>query len=259
MIGDKDQQKRRMMLNHAMMNSGYKFIKLRLIDMRKNGIQGAYYLHGTPFNNHESGMIDYQFEVKGGPLVFEQDEFTGGWYTNMLDIEHNRRFLASMSAFKCWIIEDKQVEKEILEIAETMTKKAIRKVVERPKEAQMSDDELRRKKLELEHEITRRELAKEPVVTKEPVEPNEAKQEPTIVQGAELQETDDSGDVIISDGVEDVCVETPDDQSGSANDLPDEGPGTPTADDNFLPEKPPAKRPAKRRKPQRSKLVTVEE
>lgn len=256
MIGDKDQQKRRMMLNHAMMNSGYKFIKLRLVDIRKNRIQGAYYLHGTPFNNHETGMIDYQFEVRGGPLVFEQDEMTGGWYTNMLDIEHNRRFLASMSSYKYWIIEDKQVEKDVLDIAATLTKKAIRKTPERPKEERMSDDELRRKRLELDHEITRRELAKGgPIETTEPVEPEEARAEPTIVHGTDVPSIEDktAEDVTFSDGVEDKRVEQVEPNIPEAD-------GTPTNDTNFLPERPVEKRPAKRRRTQRprSKLVTVE-
>jgi len=200
MIGDKDQERRRKMLFNAMINSDYSFIRLRLLDLRKNRIQGAYYLHGTPFEDQATGVMNYHFEKRGGPLVFEEDEATGGMYHMMLDCDENRRFLASMSAYRFWKIEDKQIESEILEMAAEMTKKAIRKQPPPPPEKVMSDEELERESLKIQQEMTKRKLAKTaPITIPKPVEepkPEEARIVPVetevttqddFIQVAEMQ------------------------------------------------------------------------
>ena len=192
MIGDKDQERRQRMLFNAMMNSEYSFIKLRLLDLRKNRIQGAYYLHGTPFEDHATGVTNYHFEKRGGPLVFEMDDNTGAMYHMMLDCDENRRFLASMSAYRFWKIEDKEIESEILGMAAEMTKRAIRKQPPPPKERVMSDEELERESLKLQQEMAKRKLEKTaPITLPEPVQEPEPEEPIVVTPDSEIVTQDD--------------------------------------------------------------------
>jgi hypothetical protein len=156
---DKDQVMMNMAREHAIAQEGRKFITLRLLDFTKNRIQGAIVLHAQSYRD-ANGMPKFHFEERGGPIVFELDELQGAMFARVLDIEHNRRFLASMSSYNIWEIEDKTIEAEILEIAKGMTKKAVVEKSVKPKEQVLSDEQLELEMAKLEGEKSRRKLQK---------------------------------------------------------------------------------------------------
>jgi hypothetical protein len=154
---DKDQVMMNMAREHAMAKQGRKFINLRLLDFTKNRIQGGIVLHAQSYRD-ANGMPQFHFEERGGPIVFELDELQGAMFARVLDVEHNRRFLASMSSYPFWEIEDKTIEAEILEIAKGMTKKAIVQKKAVPKEEVLSDDQIEIEMARLQGEKSRRKL-----------------------------------------------------------------------------------------------------
>jgi len=156
---DRDQIMLATAREHAIAKEGRKFITLRLVDFTKNRIQGAIVLHSQAYRD-ANGMNKFHFEERGGPINFELDELQGAMFARVLDIEHNRRFLASMSSYGFWEIEDKNVEAEILEIAQGMTKKAIVKAKVQPKEAKLSDDQIELEMARLQQEKSKRQLEK---------------------------------------------------------------------------------------------------
>lgn len=174
---DRDQIMLATAREHAIAKEGRKFITLRLVDFTKNRIQGAIVLHSQAYRD-ANGMNKFHFEERGGPINFELDELQGAMFARVLDVDHNRRFLASMSSYGFWEIEDKNVEAEIMEIAQGMTKKAIVKKVQ-PKEAKLSDEQIELEMARLQQEKSKRQLdkakAEEPafasVETKEPEAP----------------------------------------------------------------------------------------
>lgn len=154
---DKDQVMMNMAREHAMKKEGKKFITLRLVDFTKNRIQGAIVLHAQSYRD-ANGLPQFHFEERGGPVVFEMDELQGAMFARVLDVDHNRRFLASMSAYGFWEIEDKTIEAEILTIAEGMTKKAIVQKKVQPKEEGLSDEQLDIEMARLQGEKSKRRL-----------------------------------------------------------------------------------------------------
>jgi hypothetical protein len=178
---DKDQVMMNMAREHAIAQEGRKFITLRLLDFTKNRIQGAIVLHAQSYRD-ANGMPKFHFEERGGPIVFELDELQGAMFAKVLDIEHNRRFLASMSSYNIWEIEDKTIEAEILQIANGMTKKAVVEKRVKPKEQVLSDEQLELEMAKLEGEKSRRKLQKakdeQPVAEIHDVVAPEPKNEP---------------------------------------------------------------------------------
>ena len=134
---DKNQVQVEIARQQAIGKAGKKFIQLKLIDVTKNRIQGAMVLHAQAYEDPETRMTMYHFEERGGPLEFQLDEFQGGYFAKMLDVEHNRQFLASMIDAGFWEIEDKEVEKNIRERAEEFKKTVIQKPV--PTEENLGD------------------------------------------------------------------------------------------------------------------------
>ena len=90
-----DQKRLEMAKQQAMLREGRKFISIMLINMNMNRIQGAIVLHATPYDDSMTNMTKFHFEERGGPMLFNEG-MDGGMHCNLLDCEHNRKFLASM-------------------------------------------------------------------------------------------------------------------------------------------------------------------
>ena len=120
-MGSKDAVLQRMAEQQAMRKKGYKFITLELNDMTKNR------------------------------------ELEGAMIARMLDCEHNRRFLASMSSYRYWTIMDPDIEKQIIAQAKGITRKAIR---EMPADDTLTDEELEEKAKAFNEELLRRQSVK---------------------------------------------------------------------------------------------------
>ena len=241
MIMDNDQAMRAMAMQNAISRAGRKFITLRLIDMKINRIQGAIILHSQSYTDAD-GMMQFHFEERGGPIRFEFDQMNGGMFAKILDCEHNRKFLASMFSYGYWEIEDKAIESQIKVIADEMTKKAI-KIVEKAPQKIMSDDEIETNLAKLNAEkalrtIRRSELKNVPVRAIADYKAASDKPAP--------EEVVESVDVEVNP--DELALEGAEDSSGEAEEV-------------MEPEGVPAihKRSAKRRKTQRSRLVTIKE
>jgi len=75
---------------------GYKFIELRLLDAKYDGVQGFEVLQSSSFVDHLTNATTYTFAVTGGPLRFERDASRVGRFHQLLDTEHNRNVLRSV-------------------------------------------------------------------------------------------------------------------------------------------------------------------
>lgn len=164
-----DQMRIEMAKEQAILREGRKFISLMLINPNMNRIQGAIVLHASPYLDTITNMTKFHFEERGGPLLFNEG-MDGGMHCNLLDCEHNRRFLASMYDAKYWVIEDKNVDMEIQAIAAGIKNRAIVEIAEKPApEKTLSDDELEAQAAKLNAELANRKLAKSDIKMKKPV------------------------------------------------------------------------------------------
>lgn len=163
-----DQMRIEMAKEQAILREGRKFIALMLINPNMNRIQGAIVLHATPYLDTMTNMTKFHFEERGGPMLFNEG-MDGGMHCNMLDCEHNRKFLASMYYAKYWVIEDKATDLEIKDIADGIKDRAIVDVNPIPQEVAMSDDELEAQAAKLNAELANRKLAKSDSKMKKPV------------------------------------------------------------------------------------------
>lgn len=180
-MGSKDAVMQRMAEQQAMRKQGLKFIALELNDMTKNRIQGAHILHGVRTRNAD-GLPVFHFEERGGPIKFEFDELEGTMIARVLDCEHNRGFLASMSAYRYWSFIDPDIEKEIIAQAKGITKKAIR---EMPDDGALTDEELEAKAQAFREELERRRSIKAD---------SESEKEAFPAEGEEDDEEDENTD-----------------------------------------------------------------
>lgn len=104
--------------------AGYKFIRLRLKNIRRRKIVGIDAIVATDYINEElGGVTDYALEVKGGEINFEYRPELGMYVFDMLDTDRNREFLASHSAGDFWEILDRRIENDIVRRAEAMVKR----------------------------------------------------------------------------------------------------------------------------------------
>jgi hypothetical protein len=101
--------------------SGYKFIRLRLKNIRRRKISGIDAITATEFQNDEMGGItDYYIEVRGGEIDFKYRPELGMHVFDMLDTDRNREFLASHYGGDYWEIMDKTVEADVTKRAEAI-------------------------------------------------------------------------------------------------------------------------------------------
>lgn len=164
-----DQMRLEMAKEQAILREGRNFISLMLINPNMNRIQGAIVLHATPYLDTMTNLTKFHFEERGGPLLFNEG-MDGGMHCNMLDCEHNRKFLASMYHAKYWIIEDKNADAEIKELATGIKNRAIVDMEETTQpETILSDDELEAQAAKLNAELANRKLAKSDLKMKKPV------------------------------------------------------------------------------------------
>jgi len=96
------------------MLDGHEFIELKLLDAKYDGVQGFEVLQTSSFVDPVTNAAKYNFAVAGGPLRFERDESRAGRYHQLIDTEHNRKVLRSVSDSGMVEIVDKAKEKEIL-------------------------------------------------------------------------------------------------------------------------------------------------
>jgi len=153
--------------NAAVVRSGKAHITLRLIDMRKNRIQGAITLTANPYIDI-NGAQAFNYVEHGGNLVFERDPVQGEMILKMLDCEHNRKFLASHFPCNFWEIMDKEVEAEIAEMYKDLEKHMVKKAKiqeeVKPPETLLSDAELEVQAARLQAEAARRKLKNDELV-----------------------------------------------------------------------------------------------
>lgn len=161
-----DQMRIEMAKEQAILRKGRKFIPIMLINPNMNRIQGAIVLHASPYRDTITNMTQFHFEERGGPLLFNEG-MDGGMHCNMLDCEHNRKFLASMFYANFWVIEDKVVNEEIKELASGIKSRAVVETVK--EEIVLSDDELEAQAAKLNAELANRKLAKSDLKMKKPV------------------------------------------------------------------------------------------
>lgn len=154
-----DQDRNAIEVKRATAQKGVKFISLRLININMRRIQGAMCLHATPYFD-ESNIKQYKFETRGKPLEFIDDEMRGGMYCQMLDCEHNRKFLASMLGYRFWDIDDVEVLADIESRAAEITRNAVIVKPNQPKETKMSDTEIDTEMARLQAEQAKRKVAK---------------------------------------------------------------------------------------------------
>lgn len=98
---------------------GYKFIRLKLKNIRRRKIVGIDAVVAQEYQNEEMGGItDYFLEVKGGEINFQYRPELGMYTFDMLDTERNREFLATHIGGDYWEILDKRVESAVIRRAE---------------------------------------------------------------------------------------------------------------------------------------------
>ena len=173
--------------DQAIAREGKKFISLRLIDTTKNRIQGAIVLHATPYMDQMTNLNKFHFEERGGPVDFKPNDFKGGLYCNMLDCEHNRKFLASMYTSGFWEIEDEGIEAQIKEMAAEIRNKMLAvKPINVSHEKDMTSHQLSQEMARIQKEISRRGLVEN---TNEPVQ-EQKEQGNNIEKSPESKEPD---------------------------------------------------------------------
>ncbi|HUX56361.1 MAG TPA: hypothetical protein VMV77_05275 [Bacteroidales bacterium] len=116
-------------IQYARLHSDYDFIVLILKDKVARNMAGINILSVTE-GVGKDGNIEYKFDVKGGSCRFYSSKNYGGMEIyEMLDDDHNRKFLASMffggSMGAYWTIENPVIRKEIREMANKITEDAI--------------------------------------------------------------------------------------------------------------------------------------
>jgi hypothetical protein len=116
-------------------------------------------LHASPYLD-SSNIKQFLFEERGKPLEFIDDEMRGGMYCQMLDCEHNRKFLASMLGYKFWEIEEPEVLADITARAAEITRSAVIVKPNQPKETKMSDIEIETEMARLQAEKSKRTVEK---------------------------------------------------------------------------------------------------
>ena len=163
-----DQMRLEMAKEQAILRNGKSFIPLMLINPNMNRIQGAIVLHASPYLDSITNLTKFHFEERGGPLLFNEG-MDGGMHCNMLDCEHNRKFLASMYNSGYWSIQDKNIDLEIKELATGIKSRAVVDMEKKDPEKVLTDDELEAQAARLNAELANRKLAKSDMKTKKPV------------------------------------------------------------------------------------------
>jgi hypothetical protein len=103
---------------------GFKFIRLRLKNIKRRCIVGVDAIVATDVINEEMGGItDYFLEVRGGEIKFQYRPELGMYVYDMLDTDRNREFLASHMLGDFWEIIDKHVEADIAFRADKIAQK----------------------------------------------------------------------------------------------------------------------------------------
>jgi len=163
-----DQMRLEMAKEQAMAQMGRKFISIMLLNPNMNRIQGAIILHATPYRDTITNLTKFHFEERGGPLLFNEG-MDGGMHCNILDCEHNRKFLASQFFAGYWKIEDPAINEEIKNLANGIKSRAIIEEKVIPQEKTLSDDELEAQAAKLNAELAARKLAKTDAKMKRPI------------------------------------------------------------------------------------------
>lgn len=100
---------------------GYKFIRLRLKNIRRKKIVGVDVIDGQDYiNERMGGITDYQIVVRGGEIDFKYRPELGMYVFDLLDTERNREFLASHFAGDFWEIMDPKANGDIARRAEML-------------------------------------------------------------------------------------------------------------------------------------------
>ena len=164
-----EQMKVEMAKEQAILREGRRFITLMLINPNMNRVQGAIVLHATPYLDTITNLTKFHFEERGGQILFNEG-MDGGLHSSILDCEHNRKFLASMYYANYWIIEDKQIDQEIKDLANGIKTRAVTIDEKAPAaEKTLTDDELEAQAAKLNAELANRKLAKSDAKMKTPV------------------------------------------------------------------------------------------
>lgn len=105
---NREETSKEFMRRQAVLQSGYSFIVLQLKDAKKRRITSIEELVASPVESQDNpGMIDYEFKIKPGHLVFEKDATRGGMFTGyVLYTEFNRQFLGTHYGYNFWKIVD---------------------------------------------------------------------------------------------------------------------------------------------------------
>lgn len=195
----------------AILRAGKKFINLLLIEPKMNRIQGAVTLHAKPYED-ANGMMAFSFEEKGGPLNFNLDEIKGGYYCQILDCEHNRRFLATHVDGNFWQIEDEKVRGEIHLLSEQISNEAVSVPVKHiSKETLLTDEDLETEMARLQHEQSQRKLnkvlltenaMKQTSSTPDTLQPDNVQPEPEVEPVVKYERIEDSTEPLVTKVIE---------------------------------------------------------
>lgn len=120
---------------YAILHSDYEFARLILKDYAKRQLGGIYELKAVQYWNQKERREDFAFSVEGGACDFRKNKAAGGVYEYYMVIgggkkeeqegfNHNKRLLASHRyedpGTRPWQIHDKEIDKEIQKIRESM-------------------------------------------------------------------------------------------------------------------------------------------
>jgi len=127
----KEQEEFAQARNYAIMNSDYKFIELRLKNIRMKNVAGIEEINAIPYDDPDGMGELFHLNIKGGQAHFSIDKTKGGgWFDYWVDTEHNRKFLASHwddePSERYWEIIDKSIEKEVIRRHKNMVQVAVK-------------------------------------------------------------------------------------------------------------------------------------
>lgn len=111
----------------AVYSGDYKFIHLKLLNHRYPRVIGIDYVNVTDYiDEGEGNLLKFHLEIKSGAMMFEFNPARSGYCYDMVDTEHNRRFLASHFHLGFWLIEDAAIREEIEKMSVAIAEEIIR-------------------------------------------------------------------------------------------------------------------------------------
>lgn len=185
-FGGKPSIEEGMAYRKAILETGKKFIRLKLVNFKVRRMQAIKTIN--PIRETDSnGLTVYSFTESSGVLKFEPSADNTEMIADILDCEFNREFLATHLSYHFWDIEDREVLKDVEKIAERKAAEVVQRVKDqKPREELMSDEQLEYEINKLSIQKSQREMKKSESATVRPITPKQQKEEPKPKVGKKL-------------------------------------------------------------------------